>query len=328
MVGSRSSLEVKSSRASAAWGLAPEAAGDEHPEALLDGAVLGGAGRGDDADVVEHGLAAVGLAAREVDLELAGQALGEGVAQEVLEGGLGPRADVERLVGAGAGEVAAHHVADGVAARLAGREPDRGQQAHDLGDLLELHEVDLEVLAGGDVAPPPRVRLGDVGEHVELLGVDPAVGQLHPDHLVVAALALAVDAVVEAEDAEDVVADVAGEVALEHRLELGDVGGLAEIDLPLFEHAALPVSRVGGRPRSPPGALSSDRVEKTDQSGQKFPPLYQFPSGRLNIAGRIVLPTGCRHPGRRRHAQRSSSATRKARSRDWRALRRGSHIVS
>ena len=68
-----------------------EAAGDEDPEAGLDGAVLERAGGGDHADVVEHGLAAVGVAAREVDLELAGQALGEGVVQEVLEGGLGPR---------------------------------------------------------------------------------------------------------------------------------------------------------------------------------------------------------------------------------------------
>ena len=85
-----------------------EAAGDEHPEAGLAGAVVERAGGGDDADVVEHGLAAVGLAAGEVDLELAGEALGERVAEEVLEGGLGPRADVERLVRAGAGEVAAH----------------------------------------------------------------------------------------------------------------------------------------------------------------------------------------------------------------------------
>ena len=77
------------------------------------------AGGGDDADVVEHRLAAVGAAAREVDLELAGQPLTERVAHEVLERGLGPRRDVELLVRAGAGEVAGHHVADGVAARLA-----------------------------------------------------------------------------------------------------------------------------------------------------------------------------------------------------------------
>ena len=69
-----------------------EAAGDEHPEAALDGAVVRVRGDGDDADVVEHRLAAVGGAAGEVDLELARQALGDRVAQEVVEGGLGPRA--------------------------------------------------------------------------------------------------------------------------------------------------------------------------------------------------------------------------------------------
>ena len=41
-----------------------EAAGDEHAEAGLDGAVVAGAGGRDDADVVEHGLAAVGARSR------------------------------------------------------------------------------------------------------------------------------------------------------------------------------------------------------------------------------------------------------------------------
>ena len=125
-----------------------EAAGDEHPEAGLAGAVVERAGGGDHADVVEHRLAAVGLAAGEVDLELAGQALGERVVEEVLERGLGPRADVERLVGAGAGEVAAHDVADGVAARLPRGEADRGQVAQHGGDLLEVRRSGTGCSAG------------------------------------------------------------------------------------------------------------------------------------------------------------------------------------
>jgi hypothetical protein len=32
-----------------------------------------------------------------------------------------------------------------------------------VGDLVELDEVELDVLAGGDVAPAPAVGLGDVG---------------------------------------------------------------------------------------------------------------------------------------------------------------------
>src|SRR3546814_10100856 len=54
-----------------------EAAGHEDPEAVLDnrlaGVVLVLVGDGDDAQVVEHGLAAIGGAAGEVDLELPGQ---------------------------------------------------------------------------------------------------------------------------------------------------------------------------------------------------------------------------------------------------------------
>ena len=147
-----------------------ETAGDEHLEAGLDGAVVERAGGGDHADVVEHGLAAVGGAAREVDLELAGQALRERVAEQPAGGRLGPRRDVELLVRAGAGEVAAHDVADGVAAGLTGGEADRRQQAQDLGRPLELDEVELDVLAGGEVTPATGVRLGDVGAHLELLG--------------------------------------------------------------------------------------------------------------------------------------------------------------
>ena len=80
--------------------------------------------------------------------------------------------------------------------------------------------------------PQPREYVvGDVGHHVELLGRDAAVGDLDAHHLVVAALALAVDAVVEAEDAEDVLVEVAGEVPAELRLELVDVGQLGGIDL-------------------------------------------------------------------------------------------------
>ena len=104
--------------------------------------------------------------------------------------------------------------------------------------------MELDVLAGGEVAPAAGVLVGDVGEHVELLGRDRAVGRLHPHHLVVAALALAVDAVVQPEDPEHVLGELAGEVALELLLELGDVGGLAGVDLPL-QHAE-PLS-LGGR---------------------------------------------------------------------------------
>ena len=207
-----------------------QAAGDEHPETGLDGSVRERTRYGHHAHVVEHGLTAVGHAAREVDLELAGQALGVRVVQEVAEGGLGPRADVEHLVGAGPGQVAAHHVADRVPAGLPGGQAHLGQVPQQVGDPLQLHEVELDVLAGGQVAPAPAVAVGDVGQPLELLGVHVAVRELDPDHLVVAALALTVDPVVEPEHPKGVLVYPTLEVLGQQPLELLDVGRDVGVD--------------------------------------------------------------------------------------------------
>jgi len=130
------------------------------------------------------------------------------------------------------------HVAHGVSARLARGHADRGELAQHRGNRLELHEVHLDVLPGGDVPPPARVRVGEVAHQVELLRQQPAVRDLDPHHLVVAALALTVDAVVQPEDAEHVVIEVAREVAGQLGFELGDVGQLSRIDLTL-QHGML-----------------------------------------------------------------------------------------
>src|SRR3546814_19338351 len=60
-----------------------EATGHEHPEAGLDRAIGQGPVRRDHADVVEHRLAAVGVAAREVDLEIGRASCRESVCQYV-----------------------------------------------------------------------------------------------------------------------------------------------------------------------------------------------------------------------------------------------------
>src|SRR5262249_39465879 len=184
----------------------------------------------------------------EVDLELARKALRVRVTEQPARRRLGPRCDVELLLRACAREVATHHVADGVAAGLARGEPDRCHEPQDLGRALELDEVELDVLARGEVAPAARVRLGDVREGLELLRGHSAVRHLHAQHLVVAALTLAVDALVEPEHPEHVLVDAPVEVFLDgalervellgdHRVE-GSVGQLAYVD----RHRAAPGS--------------------------------------------------------------------------------------
>ena len=152
------------------------------------------------------------------------------MAQEVQCGGPGPGGDVQHLVGAGTGQVAALHVADGVAASLPGSEPHQGQGSHHVGDVVDLHVVELNVLAGSDVAPAPGVGAGDVGQGLEVLGVGDAGGDLDPHHLVGAALTLPVDAVVQTEHPHHVLRYLTGLVADQHPLELVDVGLLGGID--------------------------------------------------------------------------------------------------
>ena len=93
--------------------------------------------------------------------------------------------------------------------------------------------MELDVLAGGEVAPAAAVGLRDVGEHVELGRRYRSVGDLHPHHLVVAALALPVDPVVQTEDPEGVFLEITGEIAGELLLELLDVGPDFGVDLAL-----------------------------------------------------------------------------------------------
>jgi hypothetical protein len=110
-------------------------------------------------------------------------------------------------------------------------EADGAQRPHDLGDLRHLDEVDLHVLPSSDVPPAARVGLGEMAHEIELLRGDRAGGQLDPHHLVGAALALSVDAVVEAHHAEHVFADLAAEVLGDRPLEALDVALLLGVEV-------------------------------------------------------------------------------------------------
>ena len=209
----------------------PETTGDVHAEALFDGAVLALAVHGHDTHVVEHRLAAVGGATGEVHLELARQALAERVAHEVAVNSFGPRGDVDLLVRAGAGKMARHHVAHRVAARLTRGEADCGETTQHVGNATQFDEVELDVLARGDVSPSARELGGEFAHELELLGGDGSRRQLDADHLVGAALTLAVHAVVQAHHTEHVLGHLSGQVLRNGHFEAFDVAHLLGIEI-------------------------------------------------------------------------------------------------
>ena len=172
-----------------------ESAGDGDPEARL--AV---AHAGEETDVVEGSAdAVVPAASAEGDLELAGQRRGERPAQQVPRHRLGIGRAVERFQRRGAGIGTGGHVADGVAARLAGGESGIGEHSQRIVGFRQVHEVELHVLPRGDVPAADGVPLRDVSQRAQLRRREDALGDLDAHHHRVAFLPLAVDAVHQAE---------------------------------------------------------------------------------------------------------------------------------
>ena len=85
--------------------------------------------------------------------------------------------------------------------------------------------MELNRLASREVTPAPRVLGREIGHAVKLCCGDGAEWRLNADHLVMSALALAVDAIVETEHAENVVVELPRQITGELHLEFGDVGG-------------------------------------------------------------------------------------------------------
>ena len=191
------------------------AAADEHLRAAHRAATLGVGGLPDpraEGDVVDAADRAVARRAIEGGLDLARHPLRRRVAHEVAH--VRPRVggQVEQLVRRHARPRVARDVAHRVAAALAAGEPSLAQLADRLLGLRQRDVVHLDVLARRDVAlVQGHVPLDDLRELLHLLRRDAAEGQLHADHLHVR-LALAVDALLEAELDELVFGSVAGQV--------------------------------------------------------------------------------------------------------------------
>ncbi len=117
------------------------------------------------------------------DLELARQVAELRHEVRHLADQFGPGARVHDLVRRSAGILVGRNVADALAAGLDGTHLDRGELGQQVGRLLQLDPVVLDVLARGDVTIAAIVDPRDMGELAHLAGVERAIGDRHPQHV-------------------------------------------------------------------------------------------------------------------------------------------------
>ena len=121
-------------------------------------------------------------------------------------------ARVDDLVGRDAGERIARDVADAVAAGLDAVHVDLGERVHHVGALVKRDPVELQVLARREVPVAAVVLARNQSQRAQLLRRQQSVGNRDPQHR---RMALDVPAVLQPQRAELVVAQLAGEVALQ-----------------------------------------------------------------------------------------------------------------
>ena len=92
------------------------------------------------------------------------------------------RRDVEHFVLADAGVGAGRHVAHGISASLARGDAGGGEAAHQAGRVVDVDVVKLKILARGDVRDAVGIFLGQLRHGFQLLGVQPAAGNLDALH--------------------------------------------------------------------------------------------------------------------------------------------------
>ena len=108
-----------------------------------------------------------------------------------------------------AGERVGRDVADAIARGLDGVHFHRRQFGQDVGGVLQLRPVQLHVLARREVTVAAVVAAGDVGDPAQLAAGEHAVGHGDAQH---GRIALHIEAVLQAQRAELVLAQLAGEV--------------------------------------------------------------------------------------------------------------------
>ena len=136
-----------------------------------------------DADIVQPHRSAVLGACDHRDLELARQIAEFGVKSAPLAKKFSPDARIGDFIGGGSGILVRGDVADAVPARLNCMHFDRRKLGEQVGTVLELDPVVLDILARCEMAVATVIFARDMPEHPHLTAVQRAIGNRHAQHV-------------------------------------------------------------------------------------------------------------------------------------------------
>ena len=164
-----------------------------------------------DADIVQLHRRAVSVAGDHCNLELAWQHQKFGVKARPLPQQFGIGARIDDLVGGGPGVLVRTDVADAIAAGLDRVHFDFGQLGQQIGRLIELDPVVLDVLAGREVTVAAIVLVGDIAQRAHLRRAERAIRNGDAQHI---GVELQVEPVLQAQRLEVILAQVPFKAAL------------------------------------------------------------------------------------------------------------------
>src|SRR6266403_2218304 len=204
---------------------------------------VGAAHLRDQPHVVDSGNRAIAVvfAAGECNLELARQVVKIRMPQQIARDAQSVRSDVKRFARANPGNGAGRHVAHRVAASLARGKARRGEAAHGGRHVFELHKVELNIFARGEMSASRRVIIRNPGKHAQMVRLQHARRDLHAQHLE-PRLPLAICAVLQTEGPELLRGDLAALKLLDAlfkalNLRLDGFGAVPFLDLRQDFHA-------------------------------------------------------------------------------------------
>src|SRR5947209_9791010 len=133
-------------------------------------------------EIVDLRIGAPVAAAADADLVLAGKVVKIRIANEQLGRLKQERRGIHQFIGIHPGQRASGDIAGHVTAGGHGGEPSADKRLDEIGQIINLYPMQLNILANSDVGDTARISLREIGEGAQLMRSKKAVGKADSHH--------------------------------------------------------------------------------------------------------------------------------------------------